>query len=356
MKKILLSIFTVISGIAFSQNCSDLFISEYVEGLGNNKAIEIYNPTPNPIDLLGYRLIRWDNGSVPPIPPTDIMTIDPSKVTVFPSITIAPFDVIVIGLNHQGDADPTLNTDLNLVAKMDTFFTTDCNPSIVPPQPRTVCFNGDDAIELQKSTSDVWKTVDIFGVIGERPTNNLGTNSPTGAWTALSPYFTIPANYDFNVQGPYFKQYWTQKHTLIRKPTVLVGILVNPQAGQIGPPTVPSGFNPAAEWDSLSINTFDSLGAHTCDCATSFSIHEASGKTKLSVYPNPVKNQMTISSTSNISRVELINITGQTAKNIVVKKLTSQYIVNTEDLLPGIYIAKVYATDGSVINKKIIKE
>ena len=34
-----------------AQNCTDLFISEYIEGSYNNKAIELYNPTNEAIDL-----------------------------------------------------------------------------------------------------------------------------------------------------------------------------------------------------------------------------------------------------------------------------------------------------------------
>jgi hypothetical protein len=50
MKRILFTIvsITFLSQISFAQ-CSDLFISEYVEGSGNNKAIEIYNPSTNSI-------------------------------------------------------------------------------------------------------------------------------------------------------------------------------------------------------------------------------------------------------------------------------------------------------------------
>lgn len=41
----------------------DLFISEYVEGSGNNKYIEIYNPTDQTIDLSGYTLSLQTNGA-----------------------------------------------------------------------------------------------------------------------------------------------------------------------------------------------------------------------------------------------------------------------------------------------------
>ena len=51
MKKILLSALCFCSGIAAFGQCNELFISEYVEGYGNNRALEIYNPTANPVDL-----------------------------------------------------------------------------------------------------------------------------------------------------------------------------------------------------------------------------------------------------------------------------------------------------------------
>ncbi|MBT6965553.1 MAG: hypothetical protein HOA01_04950, partial [Flavobacteriales bacterium] len=44
-------------------DCSELFISEYIEGPGNNNAIEIYNPTNATIDLSGYSINRYGNGA-----------------------------------------------------------------------------------------------------------------------------------------------------------------------------------------------------------------------------------------------------------------------------------------------------
>ena len=61
MKKYLLALSLFISQILTAQDCSDLFISEYVEGWGNNKVIELFNPTMNPIDLSNYVLSRWSN-------------------------------------------------------------------------------------------------------------------------------------------------------------------------------------------------------------------------------------------------------------------------------------------------------
>jgi len=52
MKKALLSVLVMAISFAIqAQNCQDVFISEYLEGTYNNKAIELYNPTASPIDL-----------------------------------------------------------------------------------------------------------------------------------------------------------------------------------------------------------------------------------------------------------------------------------------------------------------
>ena len=61
--RLLLLITICLSSVSFGQNCSDLFISEYVEGYGNNKAIEIYNPTCYAIDLSEYMVFKYSNGS-----------------------------------------------------------------------------------------------------------------------------------------------------------------------------------------------------------------------------------------------------------------------------------------------------
>ncbi|MEL6844154.1 MAG: lamin tail domain-containing protein, partial [Bacteroidota bacterium] len=42
--------------------CDDLFISEYIEGSSNNKAIEIYNASNMAIDLTNYQVHRYNNG------------------------------------------------------------------------------------------------------------------------------------------------------------------------------------------------------------------------------------------------------------------------------------------------------
>ena len=87
MKKILLSIL-FLSTISFGQHCSQLFFSEYVEGWSNNKALEIYNPTGEEIDLSSYSISRYANGGTSPS-------------TTQLSGTISPYGTFVVGLDKQ---------------------------------------------------------------------------------------------------------------------------------------------------------------------------------------------------------------------------------------------------------------
>ena len=50
----LIFIFSFSHFIQSQNDCTDLFFSEYVEGWSNNKALEIYNPTSNAINLDNY--------------------------------------------------------------------------------------------------------------------------------------------------------------------------------------------------------------------------------------------------------------------------------------------------------------
>ena len=63
MKKTLFALGCILSMVKLGAQCNELFISEYVEGTRNNKALEIYNPGTTTIDLSNYRVTRWQNGS-----------------------------------------------------------------------------------------------------------------------------------------------------------------------------------------------------------------------------------------------------------------------------------------------------
>ncbi|MEK4424065.1 endonuclease [Solibacillus sp. FSL K6-1523] len=120
-----------------NSNASDLFISEYVEGGGFNKALELYNGTGEAIDLSAYTLELYANGSMN-----------------------ASAQLALSGNLNDGETyviyHPDAVTQLSSKGDLE-------NGSVIN-------FNGDDAIVLKKSDN----VIDSFGQVGAR--SNWGTD------------------------------------------------------------------------------------------------------------------------------------------------------------------------------------
>lgn len=111
---------------------TDLFISEYLEGSSNNKAIEIYNGTGTPIDMTAgtYSLRQYANGAT-------------TFVALALNGIVAPGDVFVIA--HSAAAGPIL--------------------AVADVANSALNFNGNDAIVLTKEGV----AIDSFGQVGVDP-------------------------------------------------------------------------------------------------------------------------------------------------------------------------------------------
>ncbi len=346
MKKTLLSLSLItLALVGKAQNCSDLIISEYVEGTGNNKALEIYNASPNAISLSNYRILRHDNGN------TSFTAVE-GELQLPSNITLASHATYVMALNltDPNGTGQTAPISTVLQAAADTLLCPGCATGT--GNSRVLCYNGDDALALQKNVGGTWTNVDIFGCRGEQPTNSSGTASPTAGWTSIAPYASMPAGYNSSTQGPYFKQYWSQDRTLRRKATVKVGVSVNPAF---------NSFNPSVEWDSTSVNglasvdNFAGLGAHTCECSQ-VGVKEINKSFSFSLFPNPATLAVTIASGNTINKVSILNLVGQEVKSIITNKNLSGNTFSIADLAKGIYT--VIVTDdknNQSINKLIVE-
>jgi hypothetical protein len=151
---------------------TELFISEYIEGSSNNKAIEIFNGTTASVNLSLYQLRLYGNGASSP------------TATISLSGSLASSDVYVI-VNNQ--ASQALKDKADLLSG-------------------SLGFNGDDAISLAKSESNI----DVIGTIG------------------LATIFASDA-------------------TLVRKSSV----------------SSPVTTYDTNEWISYAVDTFDHLGSHS---------------------------------------------------------------------------------------------
>jgi len=192
----------------------DLFFSEYIEGTSLNKAIEIYNPTGEDVDLSHYTIKQSNNGSGwGCYTPTGGSPTEDTRYILPLSGTLNPGDVYVIYHNSAVDAIKNVG---------DIGFSYNGTPNGGDGD-NVVNFNGDDALGLFKD--DV--LIDVIGV----PTTDPGT-----AWAVAG---TSNA---------------TAEHTLVRKSTISQGNTDwTNSAGT-------SADN--SEWIIYPQNTFSYLGAH----------------------------------------------------------------------------------------------
>lgn len=115
---------------------TELFFSEYVEGSGFNKAVEIYNGTGADVPLAGYSVQTFFNGS------------GTAGSTVNLSGSLAAGDAYVIADSQAGP---------EVSARADV-------------RPLTNWFNGDDAVVLRKGTI----VLDVIGQVGSDPGTQWG--------------------------------------------------------------------------------------------------------------------------------------------------------------------------------------
>lgn len=82
---------------------------------------------------------------------------------------------------------------------------------------------------------------------------------------------------------------------------------------------------------------------------------KAFSENAVSLYPNPVKNQLTLT-TSNKSQTFNVAIYDLTGKQITSQKLQNTNAINTEKLISGMYFISIEDVFGNRFQKKFIKE
>lgn len=148
----------------FASNTANaqVFISEYIEGSSNNKALEIFNGSGGDVNLENYRLYRANNGS------------ETWQDTLNLTGTLAAGSVYVIANS---------NADQAILDVADTTHS-------------ITFYNGDDALALAVKSDDTYTIIDSFGKLGEDPGSSWDVAGVSGG---------------------------TGEHTLLRKSTVTVG-------------------------------------------------------------------------------------------------------------------------------------
>lgn len=287
-----------------SAQCTDIFISEYCEGTGNNKGLEFYNPTGNAIDLTSYQLQRWSNGEGTATDWTDLNgTIEPYGTWVL--VNGQTEDVDLGGGATSPACDPLMQAYAD---QLDN------------PYPAPTYMNGDDALVLVKNGAVV---VDIFGKPGE---------DPGVAWT------NDEANGFIDIGDG--AAWLTSNHTLVRKYDVLQGVTVPPV-----------NFNTFLQWDTLMVNTWDGLGMHSCGCNPNGV--EPLFPVTTQVFPNPSSNgSITIEADASIQKVEIYDIQGALIR--IIEKPTASHRVLVHELNTGAYLVNVTVTGNRTFAHRLL--
>lgn len=353
MKKLLLFATVLLSFASFAQ--TDLIISEYIDGSGNDKAIEIYNPTAETIDLSKYVLVRFSNGEAYPA------NLNPKSTSggyleLIGSLAPGECHVIVNGQTEDNDFSPACSPELQALAdQLDNDY------------PAPTYMNGNDAIGLLKSDDGLtFTSIDIFGEIGLGsdmknaygwgPVKDsvLTYNSNGEDVTATISDYVVPANADNGSSfGPFWLA-WSKDHSLIRKSDVLEGITANPDPFVINQQwdTLPAVQINDSTWSYANIWT--NLGTHAINNG-GVSINSESAN-QVTLFPNPAQgNSFTIiSGEFTIMEIAIFNAVGQTiiqANNIEANR----HYIDISNTRKGVYFVKVVLSNNKVeINKLII--
>lgn len=357
MKLTLLFILAFFTGFCVvAQTPTDVFFSEYIEGSGNNKALEIYNPTSQTIDLSNYYVLRFSNGS---------STFAEGGATRL-SGTLAPYKTFVL-VNGQITSTPTSPSCSPVLQAMAN--------QLDGAYPAPTYMNGNDAIALVKTPGGAAPSADMSNVTSVDLIGQIGLGAVIASETGWSYVQDTTVTYNsstgeeltgkvinYIVQakstsggfGPFWFS-WTSNHTLIRKPSVVKGVVANP-----------SPFKVALEWDTAAAvldtaghfqyeDIWTNLGTHVCKADPTFGVNETPASSGLSIYPNPVVNErFTISSKLPVKELEIISVIGQSIYRQEYKKGMTLIEIGPLDIDKGIYLVKITLSNNSVTAKKIL--
>jgi hypothetical protein len=333
-----------------AQDCSDLFFSEYVEGSGNNKALEIYNPTNSPVLLNSYWVSRYSNGS----PIYNNGGITQLNGFILPHSTF----ILVNGQTEDtelegGGISPRCDPAMQQLAAVTN------NGMLDHAYPAPTYMNGNDAIALFKDpvgngNNNDFIGLDLFGAIADgMQANDEGWAAFTQEWVYRNVYQdSVLVGRDsafirkYIVPEGYYWIPWTSGHSLFRKPSVKHGVM-----------TLVDSFNVTLEWDTVpgGEDVWDNLGSHTCDCNPSSSIMKIKETGDLFIYPNPVESENLTAYTDEIIKsAEFFDITGKLVRRINLNGQTGIINLQLNGLPAGIYLLKASTIRDELFSRKFI--
>ena len=347
MKKlyVLAGALMVASG-AFAQG-HELFFSAYNEGAhpstgnntppgggtpsaGNEKAIQIFNPTTSTVNMNQYSIARYSNGSTT-VSEEEKLVRNKGVAPLNNNLTSA--DVFV-----YGSVDATLNQIVNVWDQQAAGYTA-TGPTVLT-KGGAAAWNGNDAVVLRRWTSGTAGTgtpviVDIFGVIGEDPV--------TGDWRVTSV-----------VGGQTVVDVSSKNMSLNRKGNISSGVKTNPN---------PATYSIGNEWEMFSkwnggttaadyfAQDYSNLAGHATMYTGGYGAYLPLGVLEdfnkaISVFPNPASQSVKIKiENTKVSSITILNAIGQNIKVSPIDAAQQELVVDITSLKPGLYFVKFVSGD-----------
>lgn len=361
MKKVytLAGLLLLASGSSALAQGTELFFSEYNEGAqqtgvicpgqttatnGVEKALEIYNPTISTVNLDGYSIRRYSNGSTSVVEEERVRrTLNPTTVSGAPN-TLAPSTPYV-----YANGRATLTSILAVVDQHGP-------PAYQTPGPNTLTtggpaeFNGNDALALVRWTGGTAGQgtavlIDIFGIIGHDP--------GTSGWSGADP-----------VSGEFVR---SNNQSLKRRANISIGnttwnLVTNPALD-------PGMYNIADEWEMYSTafptglpadpcgQSYADLGTHTYTGPNG--VYTPNGlleefNNAISFYPNPAQGRVNVSlGNAKVGQLTVINMIGQSI--VVQPGAATTTSIDVSSLKAGLYFVRCTSADGKItIYKELV--
>ena len=373
---LLLSAALLLTGAAHAQG-TELFFSEYDEGAhmsnvpygtttpstGNERGLEIYNPTNDVVNLNPYSVRRYSNGSLTVFQEEGLFRSNAAHQAVGTN-TLTGRGTFVIACGQA--TIPSIVDVANQFCANYALAPDPTNHVIVGGGP--IYFSGDDAMALVRYPSGTAGVgpgviIDLIGSIGEQPL--LANGGTGGNWSGFNPVDDLPTTPPTHVYVNSANQ------SIVRRPNVSGGVRTNPGPQNVvgsNPPvrsTAVDAYNIANEWMMYSTafngpngtsnpggQLYDQLGTHNDYSGPrgpyQTTITATLGKfdANISVYPNPAHGTATVEiKDAKVGFVNVRNTLGQNisaqAKGQGQEKLT----LDVSSLKPGLYFVEIYSAD-----------
>ncbi len=330
------------AGSLFAQDCTELFFSEYLEGSGNNKGLEIYNPTDGIINLGTYWVARYSNGA------NSYTDGGITKLEGF--IQAYGTHLIVNGQTTSTETSPASDPNLRALAQQ-----------LDHDYPAPTYMNGNDAIALFKDTGGSGNVgdfvlIDLFGIIGGgMPSDGSGWASFTNEWVYKNIYENnVIIGRDsvfiskYIVPSGYYWLPWSSNHSLVRKYGVKKGVYASDM------PTVE--FNVTVQWDTVpgGVDKWDSLNAHYSICEHGTAVEYEEVIRSFDLFPNPASSEIEISYEKGIDRVMIFDLSGKQVYESRDLAGIRRRSLEIGFLKEGIYMVRILSDD-HMLSRKLIK-